>query len=37
MELENKEMQQIKTDCVSRSMVKSAMSFLNKKLVKKEA
>ena len=37
MELENKEMQQIKTDCVSRSMVKSAMSFLNKKLVKKES
>ena len=37
MELENRDMRQVKTDCVARSMVKSAMSFLNKKLVKKEA
>lgn len=35
-ELENKDMQQVKTDCVSRSMVKSAIAFLNKKLVNKD-
>ena len=35
--LEEKEMVQVKVDCVARSMVKSAFRFVNKKLVSKES